>query len=116
MERTSPPATGKTLLEAKVIRDNAPYLRPHIPPSMLDFFDKLVETALTLEISSPSTAGELAMASDDYDSKCLELAEHFLADSFDPTRARNFQEKLIVAGLALAIQEAVEDYLREKDL
>lgn len=51
-----------------------------------------------------------------FDPKCLELAEHFLADSFDPSRGRNVDEIAIVNELAQTLQEAAEDYLRGKDL
>lgn len=56
------------------------------------------------------------MTSRGFDPKCLELAEHFLADSFDPSRGRNGEELAIVNELAQTIQDAAEDYLRGKDL
>lgn len=41
-----------------------------------------------------------------FDAKCLDLADHFLADTPETWRGMHRQE------LAFAIQERIEDYLR----
>ena len=48
-----------------------------------------------------------------YDTECLALAEHFLADSFDPSRGRNAEEKALVSELAQHIQDAVEEFMSQ---
>lgn len=97
-------ATRGTLLEGKVIRDNAPYLRPHIPAQMLHFFDKLVETALTLELApsesgTPSSAAEtiarlereLAIERSCYRGACMKIKELTSAQSASEANSRRYQ-------------------------
>jgi hypothetical protein len=52
------------------------------------------------------------MSEKTYDSRCADLAEHFLADISMTPEERTQR----VASLARAIQEAVEDWISDEDL
>lgn len=78
-------------------------------PKWCDFVEAAAESAGL----SKETQGKIRSALR-YDSKCQDLAEHFLSDA-PPTAMSLAQEKQQVEDLASSIQQAVEDWFAARE-